>query len=287
MQNELPPTHAKRHFKTTIMPDNLPAWDITLNVYGPITVERKFSFRQRKDFHFNDRLYSDIEVSKNGSLGITITLTAFANEQTIARKAGLYFCGQALDVLSTNINLPTILTLTDSKSVPARVETERRRLTEDELNEAFKTARLWVLTEPTFLRAVCWYRKGLYTEDPFDKFLAFFNSIEILCNKYNPNRVRCNNPGTNTKCHMWETFKAVWGECPEWPIIQNRMTWIDENYDMRKDIAHGIASIDINVVENVISKIDTIKQVAHKLITDWKQNRLHPNLTPEIEERLL
>lgn len=271
----------------TIMPDNLPAWDITLNVYGPITVEKKFSFRQRKDFQHNDRLYSDIEVSKNGSLGITITLTAFANEQTIARKAGLYFCGQALDVLSTNINLPTILTLTGSKSVSARVETERRRLTEDELNEAFRTARLWVLTEPTFLRAVGWYRKGLYTEDPFDKFLAFFNSVEILCNKYNPNRGGCNNSGTNTKCHMWETFKAIWGECPEWPIIPNQTTWIDENYEIRKDIAHGIASIDVNVVEKVISEIDTIKQVAHKLITDWQQNRLHPNLTPEIEERLL
>lgn len=124
------------------MSENLPAWDITLNVYGPITIERKFSFRQRKDFHLNDRLYSDIGVSKNGSLGITITLTTFANEQTIARKAGLYFCGQALDVLSTNINLPTILTLTDNKSVFARFETERRRLTENELNDAFKTARL-------------------------------------------------------------------------------------------------------------------------------------------------
>ena len=63
------------------MPDILPAWDITLNVYGPITVERRFNFRQRKVFHFHDRLYSDIEVTKNGNYGITITLTAFASEQ--------------------------------------------------------------------------------------------------------------------------------------------------------------------------------------------------------------
>lgn len=268
------------------MPNDLPTWDITLNVFGPITVERKFSLRQRKDFHFPDRLHSDIEVTKNGLLGITITLTAFATEQTIARKAGLYFCGQALDVLSVDINLPIILTLTNSNSFPTRVETERRRLTEDELSNAFKTARLWVLTEPTFLRAVGWYRKGLYTEDPFDRFLAFFNSIEILCNKYNPNRTVCNNPGTNTKCHIWETFKALWGQCPEWPIIPNQTDWIDVNYNIRKDIAHGIASIDINVLENVIDKIDIIKQVAYRLITDWRHNRLHPNITPEIEDKL-
>jgi len=267
------------------MNDILPAWDITLNVYGPITVVRKFNFKQRKDFNFHDRLYSEIEVTKNSNYGITITLTAFANEQSIARKAALYFCGQALDVLSAKINLPTILTLTDSKSFSPRVETERRRLTEDELTEAFKTARLWVLTEPTFLRAVGWYRKGLYTEDPFDKFLAFYNSIETLCSKYNPSSDACNNRGS--KCHIWETFKNLWGECPDWPIIPNQTNWIDENYDTRKDIAHGIASIDINVVEKVIEKIDTIKQVAYKLISDWEQNRLNPNISPEIREKLL
>lgn len=269
------------------MSDNLPAWEITLNIYGPITVERKFNFRQRKDFHFKDKLYSDIEVSKNGTNGITITLTAFATEPTIARKAGIYFCGQALDALSANINLPTILTLTDNKNFAGQVESERRILTENEITDAFKNARLWVLTEPTYLRAVGWYRKGLYTEDPFDKFLAFFNSIEILCNKYNPNRAPCTNRGPNTKCNIWETFKYVWGNCPEWPIISNQTTWIDDNYKIRTDIAHGIASIDINVVENVINKLDTIKKVAHRLISDWKENRLHPKVTADIQEKLL
>ncbi|GJN60188.1 methylamine utilization protein MauJ [Elizabethkingia anophelis] len=267
------------------MPNILPAWDITLNVYGPITVERKFNFKQRKDFHSYDKLYSDIEVSKNGAYGITLTLTAYATEQVIARKAALYFCGQALDVLSTTINLPTVLTLTDSKTFSPRQETERRRLTEDELIEAFRTARLWVLIQPTFLRAVGWYRKGLYTEDPFDKFLAFYNSIETLCTKYNPNPDACSNRGS--KCHIWETFKNIWGECANWPVIPNQTTWIDENYEIRKDIAHGIASIDINVVENVVTKIDTIKEVAYNLITDWKNNRLDVSTTEDIQDRLL
>lgn len=262
----------------------LSAWDVTLNVYGPITVGRRFSFTQRKDFHFHDRLYSEVEVTKNGNYGITITLTAYATEQLIARKAALYFCGQALDVLSLNVNLSTILTLTDNKFSP-RIETERRRLTEDELIDAFRTARLWVLTEPTFLRSVGWYRKGLYTEDPFDKFLAFYNSIETVCSKYNPNPAACNSRGS--KCHMWETFKSLWGECPSWPIIPKQEDWIDINYDIRKDIAHGIASIDINVVENVVAKIDIIKRVAFQLLIDWKNNRLNPNITPDIESKLL
>jgi hypothetical protein len=34
------------------------------------------------------------------------------------------------------------------------------------------------------LRGLGWYRKGLYTEDPFDKFLAFWNAIEIVAAYY-------------------------------------------------------------------------------------------------------
>lgn len=267
------------------MPNGLPAWDITLNVYGPITVQRRFNFSQRKDFHFPDRLYSDIEVINNARYGITVNLTAYANEQNIARKAALYFCGQALDVLSATVNLPTILTLTDSNIFSPRIENERRRLTEEELVDAFRTARLWVLTEPTFLRAVGWYRKGLYTEDPFDKFLAFYNTIESITTKYNPNPERCPGDG-KSKCKIWETFKNIWGECPVWPIIPNQTGWIDDNYEMRKNIAHGIASIDINVIEDAISMIEPIKQVAFRLITDWRLKRLNPNITSEIEAKL-
>ncbi len=263
----------------------LPAWEVTLNVYGPITVQKRFNFRQRKDFHFTDRLYSDIEISKNGNVGITINLTAFANEQILARKAALYFCGQALDVLSATIDLPIILTLTNSSSFLPKIQTEKRRVTEEEFVDAFKIARLWVLTEPTFLRAVGWYRKGLYTEDTFDKFLAFYNTIETLCSKYNPNLASCLDKGS--KCHIWETFKSIWGECSTWPIIPNQTSWIDENYEIRKNIAHGIASIDINVIENVLEKIDIIKHLAHRLIFDWRQQRLNPNISFEIQEKLL
>ncbi len=267
------------------MPQGLPAWAVTLDVYGPITVPNRFSFRQRKDFHFNDPLYSDIEVTKNGNVGITVTLTAFANEQVLARKAALYFCGQALDVLSLNLNLPIILTLTDTKSFSPKAESERRLLTEDELSDAFKTARLWLLTEPTFLRAVGWYRKGLYTEDAFDKFLSFFNSIETLSTKYNPNKQACEEKGS--KCHIWETFKSVWGECQNWPIIPNQTTWIDDNYQTRTNIAHGIASIDINDVETVVEKIQTVKEVAYTLLCDWHTEKLQPRITDEVREKLL
>lgn len=267
------------------MPNIIPSWEVTLNVYGPITIDRRFAFEQRKDFHFNDRLYSEIEIIKNGYYGITLNLTAYATQQNLAKKAALYFSGHALDVLSSRIDLPIFVSQFETKPVSPKVERERRVVTAPEWNDAFHTARLWLLTEPTFLRAIGWYRKGLCTEDPFDKFLAFFNTIETLAAKYNPNKEQC--AGRGSKCHIWETFKAVWGNCTNWPIISNQIRWIDESYTMRKDIAHGIASIDINVIENVVEKLDIIKEVANRLITDWERLQLRPVITDEIHDKLL
>ena len=186
--------------------------------------------------------------------------------------------------MSYKINLPIILSLKESQNLPLKIQNERRILTEEELVGAFKNARLWVLTESTFLRALGWYRKGLYTEDAFDKFLAFYNSIEILCSKYNPHEEKCKNKGS--KCHIWETFKDIWGECKEWPIIPNQLSWIDKNYETRKDIAHGVASIDVNVVEEILEKIEIIQQVTFKLIVD-REKKLNPIITEKIQSKLI
>jgi hypothetical protein len=262
----------------------MPTWEITLQVYGPVTVRNNFNFQQRKDFHYPDPLYSNIEIRRNGKYGVTIDVITYAENQNLAKKAALYFCGQALDVLSLSIDLPLFLTLIDTNNFHPRIENQRRITEEEEWINAFRNARLWLLTEPTFLRSLGWYRKGLYTEDVFDKFLALYNSIETLCSKYYPNPENCLNRGS--KCHIWETFKSLWGDCENWPIIPNERDWIDHNYDTRVSIAHGVASIEINVVEKVFEKISVIQSVAHRLLIDWRDNALQPIITEEIQRKL-
>jgi hypothetical protein len=260
----------------------LPSWEITLYVFGPITVKNSFSFKQRKDIAFDQKLYSDIEITKNSKYGILINLTAYSFDRELARKAAIYFCGQALDVLSVVLDLPLILTSDNTRSPIERHE--RRVITADEWEISFKNSRLWLLTEPTFLRVLGWYRKGLYTEDPFDRFLAFWNSIETLCSKYNPNKDTCNDRGSI--CHTWEVFKILWGECDNWPIITGQREWIDKNYETRKNIAHGIVPVDIHIVEEVIGKLETIQAVARELIVGWQNTQLKPNITDEIRMKL-
>jgi hypothetical protein len=112
----------------------------------------------------------------------------------------------------------------------------------------------------------------LHTEDPFDKFLAFWNAIEIVTSKYHPQIPEGRPKGS--KSQAWESFKTLWGECQDWPIIQGQTNWIDENYEMRKTIAHGTQPIDIETVRAVAEKIDTIGQIANKFLLEWRQRKL-------------
>jgi hypothetical protein len=63
-------------------------------------------------------------------------------------------------------------------------EATRRRIEYFEVEKAFHEAHRHAVNNPPFLRGLGWYRKGLYTEDPFDKYLAFWNAIEIVASKY-------------------------------------------------------------------------------------------------------
>src|SRR5690554_7398319 len=92
------------------MPD-LSRWEVDLSVYGPIYVKNNYFLMHRKDISHNDPLYSDINISNN-RFGLNVTVTAFARNEKLARKAALFFFGHAVDILSFKTNLPIILDYT-------------------------------------------------------------------------------------------------------------------------------------------------------------------------------
>lgn len=73
-----------------------------------------------------------------------------------------------------------------------------------------------------------------------------------------------------SKSQIWECFKALWGSCEQWPNIAGDDKWIDANYEIRKDVAHGASSVDIEQVASVVGKLDVIQQVAHRFLRDWR-----------------
>jgi len=271
----------------------IPVWEVNLIVYGSITVESTIRFSEFKGLRLLDPFYSDIEIRRNRfDSGVVATVTAFAPSGQLAREAAILFFGQTLDVLSLQINQPLYLNFNDNRSGSNASHNRNnhashntlRRVKKEEWQDAFKEARLLASTETTFLRALSWYRKGLHSEDPFDKFLAFWNAIEIVASKYHPPIPKGREKAS--KSQTWESFKALWGECENWSIIQGQKQWIDENYEIRMTIAHGIQPIDIETVKEVTQKLDAIQQVAHKFLWDWRHQELNPQIPPHLRDMM-
>ncbi len=267
------------------VPLNPPIWEVNLIVYGSITVNKTIRFSQIKGFRFQDAFYSDIEIRRSRTVsGVEATVTAFAQTKQLAREAAMLFFGQMLDTLAIQINQPLYLNFNDHQDVRATRHSTLRRVQKEEWQEAFKEANILLLgNETTFLRALGWYRKGLHTDDPFDKFLAFWLVIEIVAGKYHPPIPQ----GRPTGCisQIWESFKALWGECEVWPIISGESTWIDNNYEMRKNIAHGTQPINIDTIKAVTQKNYVIEKVAYKFLVEWREQKLNPQVLPEDRQR--
>jgi hypothetical protein len=258
----------------------LPTWEIDLNIYGPLTIKGLVHLREPKGFSLPDPFQSDVRI-KASVPGLQITATAYASTIQNARKVTLVFIGYMLDTLASQVNLPIILSYLSSRSNRVENYGERRIITSEEWHNAFYEARLLALAEPTFLRALGWYRKGLYTEDILDSFLAFWNAIEIVAGKYHPKNERAR----QSKGQIWECFKLIWGECPDWPIIPGQMDWIDRNYEYRVSIAHGTQPITIESVEEIIGRLPVIREVAYAFLSSWRSTQLHPQIPMDLQHQ--
>lgn len=265
--------------------NELPKWTTNIFVNGPIEVERDISFRSRKDIEFGDPLYSNVNIKKDKD-GIKLSVNSFAPDIEFGKKAALIFSGLALDVLSVKTKCPLYVSLHEQRPRSNYYVHEiLRTVTEEEWKFAFQESRLLTLTEPTFLRALGWFRKGLNSDDPFDKFLAFWNSIEVVAGKYHTPNEKTSH---GVKNQIWQCLFELWGECKDWKIIGGQTDWIDNNYYNRNNVAHGIISIDVASIEEISNKLSIIEKLANIFLIEWRINKLKPEnkINPEIQEKL-
>jgi hypothetical protein len=247
-----------------------PIWEVVLYVDGPITVRRRVLTTQQKGIQVDDPFYSDIEIQSVPS-GVRATVTARASDQVLAYKAAVFFFGRMLDALTLAVNRPMGLSLTERARTRAERHDVRRVIEPDEIVNAFREAHQLASARPSFLRSLGWYRKGLTTDDPLDKFLAFWNAIEILAGKYyhyvpaiDKERAK-----KGSKSQVWECFKALWGPCKEWPVIPGQSRWIDDSYKVRLDVAHGVAFVEIHKVAEVAERLPAIEEVCYRFLRGW------------------
>lgn len=243
-------------------------YNVELIVSGPVTVNRPINFNTDKELHLGNIFQSDISIKKHPQ-GFLISTTVFTASRDRAYKVALLFIGKMLDILSIKTNLPLNIGSNEFKQLPERSNV-KAVINEDEFRFSFDLARQLNLYENKLLRAFSWYRKGLYTEDPFDKFLALWNSISVVADGYCNDNERTRLGIINK---IWDCFATLWGELPNWEYINGNDRWINENNEMRNNIAHGGVTVDIQYVENVINQLESLQNVTFKFLTQWA-NRL-------------
>ncbi len=246
-------------------------YSVELIVFGAISIKRRLDFKTDKELDLGNVFRSDISIRQHAN-GIRVTSTVGTVDQDRAFKVALLFIGKMLDVLSIKTDLPLLVTnndirsATDNNSVKAVIEGI-------EFSNCFQQSRILNLHETTLLRALNWYRKGLYTEDPFDKFLAFWNSINVVAAKYHTPTERTQRGIIN---QIWNCFETLWGnDLKNWENIDGDDRWINDNNEIRNNIAHGLVPVEINYVENVITRLDSVRKVAYKFLTEWADRQLH------------
>ena len=249
---------------------NIPTWEVKLSIFGPIKIRGTHELRIFKGFRVDDPFYSDISI-KSSNFGVEINVTSFASKSSLAHKAAIFFVGQMLDSLALATRLPLFLSLQDIRVNTIEEYSTRRIIEEDEWISSFKESRCLNEFEQTFLRSLSWYRKGLYSEDPFDKFLSLWNSIEVTASKYH---IKNSQTQKGVKNQIWQCFVTLWGECKNWPIIPGNNKWIDQNYKIRKNIAHGVAPVTVKSIEEIVAQLETLEEVAHGFLSDWKSKQL-------------
>ena len=256
-----------------------PVWEVEIPVVGLIFVRRAFTLNVRKEVHHAEAFYSEVKITPK-DYGLMASVTAFAPLSSHAEEAGLVFLGRMLDVLTVRTDI-ALSAMSPSSIVRQGGQLRVKRLIDrEDFRDAFLEARRLTLSESTFLRALGWFRKGKCTTDPLDRFLAFWIAIETVAQKYNPNKPACASRGSI--CHIWESFKAVWGDCERWPLIGGKTDWIDLNNKKRVEVAHGSIATDVESVSRIVDSLSEVEAVSRRFLMDWR-----PKLTVNVDPGLL
>lgn len=247
-------------------------WEVTLSVIGNIKIQRRFSFQFEKELQLGNVFNSDLTFS-NIKYGVEIRTTVRTQNRENAQKVASLFIGKMLDVLALRLNMP-IEVYINEKIENIKRDDVKAMIYQNEFEQCFRDSRSLNLNTDyrTYLRGLNWFRKGLYTNDPIDKFFAFWNSISIVGQKYfRPGEGTTGRGSINQICNC---FEQIWGTSDNWNLIDGDPTWINRNNSLRNDIAHGTFQIEIESVNDVISRIDKVQEVAHEFLRQWANTKV-------------
>lgn len=239
-------------------------YNVELLVSGAVKVSSTIHFQTDKELDLGNIFQSDISI-KPHKQGFLISSTVHTADQDRAYKVALLFIGKMLDVLSLRINSPLNVSLNEYRQVGDK-NIVRAVIGHEEFRFCFELARNLNLQENKLLRAFSWYRKGLYTDDPFDKFLALWNAISVIADGYSNDNERTR---LGTINRIRDCFETLWGPLANWDFSEGNDRWVNDNNEIRNKIAHGGVAVDVRYVENVIIRLPVVQNVAYKFLMQW------------------
>jgi hypothetical protein len=247
-------------------------YQVELIITGDVVIAEPMNFHADKELRLRETFRSDVKIHFADE-GFKLTCTVGTQTSERAHQVALLFIGKMLDVMSVKVNLP--LFVSSANSPYKIVRAVKGVLNQHDFKSSFIAARKINNEHPTFLRALNWYRKGLYTEDPFDKFLAFWNSISVVGTKYyNPS-----DRTTGSINQIWDCFSQLWGtNSSKWKLTNGNPKWINEHQELRNHIAHGVIPIEPENVDDVLSKITNVKEVAYQFLVEFGEAKFKYNI---------
>lgn len=244
---------------------NYSEWEVELAVSGPITIRKSHSFPARKGSEHP--FWSNVSVKKV-SRGLSIKVIARAITQDEANDAGIYFVGQSLDILTLRLNLPVDISLTGLK-FEITEENVKRIVENNEWEEAFRLGRIYGMESLHLSSALSWYRKGLVSENPIDKIMAFWSALEGIGAAGARQTDRAQRGSVNKIC---DCFDQLWGSMPSWKVIPNQPTFINRMQDFRNGIAHGYRGVNIENLREISEILPQARLLTHTFLSDWENN---------------
>jgi len=244
-------------------------WVVSLTLSGPITVRSLLNLKVEKGSR--SPFWTTAKIQETAR-GVMISVVVRARDQEEANDSAVYFVGQTLDTLSLKLDLPIYLSLSGTQF--KTIETHTKRVVEElEWSEAFKLGREYGIDRPIFSRALGWYRKGLTGEDPIDRFMAFWSSLEGVGSKFAIIPPGIQSGAINQICNC---FDQIWGESTHWRVITNDAECINRFHAIRNGIAHGFMTVEVNSIREVASQLPKLRKLAQAFLSDWEKQKNEP-----------
>lgn len=249
-------------------------FNVELIIFGKITVSKTIAFDAEKQLQPGALFRSKIEI-KNHPKGLRISTIVYTADEDRAYKVALLFVGRMLDIMSMRMKIPLSFTSSHMKE-EADGPLIRRIAKKEDFIASFNLANRINIEEDkgVFATALNWYRKGLYTQEPYDKFLAFWNAIAISAQHYCPKK----NGEKGEIDYIVSCFQQLSDSFQTGHTNCSR-EWIREHNRLRNRIAHGCLRIDSENIDSVVTKLDFLQEVAYCFLLGWGIEKLSISLT--------